>query len=1276
MAQMTCPRCGSEKTRFIEKADIYLCKNCDYEFCPSGESAIVPDAAAVSAAPDKRLRIFLSYGHDRNEEPVLKIKDDLEAIGHDVWIDKEEIKFGDDWRRSITDGISGSNLMLSFLSKHSTRDPGVCLDELSIALGTNSGIVQTILVESEKEVSPPVSVSHVQWLDMHDWKNHWDEDAKSPVSDRWYDGKLAEILKVVESDASYRFSGEIEELKKKLLPVTSDVRIGWLLKKGFEGRKWLLEEINDWLKRNTDSRVFFLTGKPGVGKSAFAAWLAHQNKSNIIAAHFIEYNKPDRKDPRRIILSIAFQIAARLPDYRKFLMGLPELDRLGEKKAAELFRYLLVEPLNQAIEGGRERYAVIIDALDEAADEPGNSIVDIIAQETDLLPKWVTFIITSRPNPDIMRRLSGLAPMELAADDERNRQDLSDYFRKWIDNRKLTLPNPEEAVSGIVSASEGIFLYLQKFREWVENHGWIDVTDSTTYPKGMTGMYQLYFKRQFPDIEAYEKYQVPLLELIAVACEPLPAALAEKALNWKGRDKIKVLDPLGSLFQKQDGRITPFHKSVKDWLVNPDDAGNYFIAVEDGHRKLADHGWRQYEQNVETMDAYHMAWLPSHLAETGKYENLVTLLKDFDYMMARLKAGMLERLLENYRELTKEIPLTTRKDLRYEEAFYRERAHILRRANDEWPAHKILLQLAIEHADDSPLTIGAEKFLADGKCDWLWLRREMRMAHIGSEPFVDYFERHTKAVEGAIVLSNRLILSWSRDKTLRLWDNNGKPVAIFHGHTDFVNGAMLLPDGRILSWSRDRTLRLWDNDGKPLAVMEGHTGWVDGVLELSNGQLLSWAWDNTMRLWGRNGQLCAILDGHTDLVNGVCELSDDRLLSWSNDKTLRLWNNNGNIVSVLEGHTHRVDGALELSDGLLLSWAWDNTLRLWDKEGKPLKVFLGHTNWVKGAMELHDGLTLSWSDDGDIRLWNRDGSPRMVLCYGLHRDDLDFCDKSILSWVTDKRILIWEQNNSVPKMIMKNRSSSLTRAIAYFNDKNIIAWSEDIIFKYDVFISYWYGNKDLADSLCSILESNNVSVCHELTNFTCVNNLSEEICNAITQSRFIILVLSERANQSTAVDEIEFACSKGKNIIMFRVEDTFPYGFPMHLSLNQWYDACQGQMLEHMKRFAAIFKEKFLYRNDAPMNTTAIRVLKLPQNADEMENLKYAKENVFYWYANDICRTYIIGEDGTVVVTQATGQIYFLKLYYSNCRLSICDIEQIISKDVDNQSKNSSPRQC
>ena len=136
-----CPKCDSENIRFSRKTSCYDCEDCGHVW-KEGET---------SAA----LRIFLSYGHDANEELVRRIKADLVKRGHDVWFDKSEIKFGDEWRRAITDGILQSNRVLSLLSKHSTRDPGVRRDEIAIAIGVKGGNIQIFLVECEREVNPP-----------------------------------------------------------------------------------------------------------------------------------------------------------------------------------------------------------------------------------------------------------------------------------------------------------------------------------------------------------------------------------------------------------------------------------------------------------------------------------------------------------------------------------------------------------------------------------------------------------------------------------------------------------------------------------------------------------------------------------------------------------------------------------------------------------------------------------------------------------------------------------------------------------------------------------------------------------------------------------------------------------------------------------------------------------------------------------------------------------------------------------------------------------------
>jgi replication-associated recombination protein RarA len=127
---------------------------------------------------------------------------------------------------------------------------------------------------------------------MHDWQAQ--RAAGKATWEKWYQAKLSEIVAVVESDESRRFAGEIKTLEEQLKPISSDSRIFQLLRKGLVGRGWLVEAIEQWRNAaDRASRLFWIMGAPGVGKSAFAAYLAHYGRDKVIAVQFCEYDKPD-----------------------------------------------------------------------------------------------------------------------------------------------------------------------------------------------------------------------------------------------------------------------------------------------------------------------------------------------------------------------------------------------------------------------------------------------------------------------------------------------------------------------------------------------------------------------------------------------------------------------------------------------------------------------------------------------------------------------------------------------------------------------------------------------------------------------------------------------------------------------------------------------------------------------------------------------------------------------------------------------------------------------
>ena len=139
-----------------------------------------------------------------------------------------------------------------------------------------------------------------------------------------------------------------------------------------------------------------------------------------------------------------------------------------------------------------------------------------------------------------------------------------------------------------------------------------------------------------------------------------------------------------------------------------------------------------------------------------------------------------------------------------------------------------------------------------------------------------------------------------KDETLRVWDGtNERCVTVLAGHTQEIVGAKLLSNKLLLSWSTDGTLRLWDCVSKAGedCVHKHSVGGVS-VLALDNFKVLSgssasmrsydrenefFRSSDPIRVWDiRSGICVASIDGHPTPVNGAVSLTGGRFLTWAN----------------------------------------------------------------------------------------------------------------------------------------------------------------------------------------------------------------------------------------------------------------------------------------------------------------------------------------------------------------------------------------------------------
>jgi hypothetical protein len=110
---------------------------------------------------------------------------------------------------------------------------------------------------------------------------------------------------------------------------------------------------------------------------------------------------------------------------------------------------------------------------------------------------------------------------------------------------------------------------------------------------------------------------------------------------------------------------------------------------------------------------------------------------------------------------------------------------------------------------------------------------------------------------------------------------------------------------------------------------------------------------------------------------------------------------------------------------------------------------------------------------------------------------------------------------------------------------------------HEVFISYSQPDRDVAQSLCSYLETNGITCWISPRNVLPGANYPASIIAAIDNSRIIILVFSKSSNTSRHVfRELEEAVLKNIRILPFRIDDELlSDDMKYFINIHHWLDA-------------------------------------------------------------------------------------------------------------------------
>lgn len=235
-----------------------------------------------------------------------------------------------------------------------------------------------------------------------------------------------------------------------------------------------------------------------------------------------------------------------------------------------------------------------------------------------------------------------------------------------------------------------------------------------------------------------------------------------------------------------------------------------------------------------------------------------------------------------------------------------------------------------------------------------------------------------------------LLASCSSDMSIKLWDpsDDYKNVRTLVGHDHSVSAVRFIPSratgalhaGNLLvSVSRDKTIRIWDAiTGYCVKVIQGHTEWVRDINPSFDGNvLLSASDDHTAHLWDislPNPVSKLTLIGHEHVVE-CCAIAPPASYQYF-----------AYLAGLKKGPPH------SSSAEFMATGSRDKTIKLWDGYGNCLKTLLGHDDWVR-ALVFHPGgrYIFSVSDDKSLRCWDlsqdgkcvrilRDAHERFITC--------------------------------------------------------------------------------------------------------------------------------------------------------------------------------------------------------------------------------------------------------------------------------------------------------
>ena len=414
----------------------------------------------------------------------------------------------------------------------------------------------------------------------------------------------------------------------------------------FTGREWLQDQIDSFLSTNRRGYLV-IEGEAGVGKSAFAIWLATCRGYVFHTTMF-----PGGKHQTAAIRSIARQLSTAY--------GLENIAAQDAYSPAAGQPSWLHHAINEA--GLRRKHqtpdeplVIVVDGLDEA-----ESTVEPPLGLPQALPDGVFIIVTLRSGTPLRWIRENYGTFKLSRTSSANMDDMRHHIEAV--EREPALKQlihsagiADSFSSDLMAACEGSWIYLRYVLDEIRT-GRRSPLSLKNLPAGLWNFYTENVAKLRTDAQEWEKFFLPILAALASIEEPVTAdALGVAAgIPHEGRRIETFLESSWRSFCNVNNsrEYDLYHRSLHDYLVGApatrtdaelefsiSDRLEFRRAVLECHIRLSDvylEVWGGLQQSLPLLAAeaeaahwngeYGLRYLPVHLEAAGRIDEIHQLL--------------------------------------------------------------------------------------------------------------------------------------------------------------------------------------------------------------------------------------------------------------------------------------------------------------------------------------------------------------------------------------------------------------------------------------------------------------------------------------------------------------------------------------------------------------------------------------------------------------------------------------------------------------------------